>query len=290
VFELAQKYDVCIWAKNGARYLNPVLKRIDTVIPKENRGKKIFVDDSSIDNSVEIAKKLGWTVYPNKRGGVSGGFNEALKHVETEQFISIEQDVILGANWFNVVPKLMEDKDVAVAAGIRIPSHPILRAIYEDKLQNEFAGEILTSLDNNVWRTDAIRDVGGIPTDQKSGADKELFVKLAEKGYKWVVTRDVKSIHIRDGIKSTLEHYRSASLRSYRKQRLGDMNSSQVTNKFRTGMERALRIAVRKNEPSILAVYPYMCLMNFKTRIQLKNKRFEVDTPFRPFMEQPKRD
>jgi len=59
--------DVCMWAKNGERFLPIVLKRIDDVIGRDV-NQKIFVDDSSTDRSVEIAKSFGWKVYPNIKG------------------------------------------------------------------------------------------------------------------------------------------------------------------------------------------------------------------------------
>lgn len=282
--ELTQKFDICMWAKNGERFLPAVLKRIDDVIPKENVGQKIFVDDSSTDNSVEIAKKFGWTVYPNEAGGIAEGFNEALRHVKTEFFISVEQDVILSANWFKTVLKIVEDKDVAVAQGIRVPSHHILRAIYEDKLKNELVGTVLTSLDNNLYRTCAIREVGGLPVDLKAYSDHALYPIVLSHNYKWIVTHDAVSIHIRDGIRNSLTHFQNAVLRSPRKQFLVAINSTELIAKFLEGMKRAFRIAISQNKPAVLPIYSFMCLMNFRTRIALKNKSYVKNVPQAPFL------
>jgi glycosyltransferase involved in cell wall biosynthesis len=275
-----------MWAKNGERFLPAVLKRIDAVIPRKNVGQKIFVDDSSTDNSVELAKKFGWTVYPNKLGGISGGFNEVLKYVETEFFVSVEQDVLLSTEWFNVISKIVENKDVAVAQGIRVPSHPVLRAIYEDKLKNEFVGKVLTSLDNNIWRTDVIREIGGIPVDKKFRADRDIYPKVLSHGYKWIVCHDAVSIHIREGIRKSLRHHRNAVLRSHRKPILGAMKSTALAAKFFDGMARSWRIVFSKNMPSVLAIYPFMCLVNFKTRIRIKSKGYDENTPFTHFLSQ----
>jgi len=67
---LIDKVDLVMWAKNGARMLPAVLKRVNEVIPSEAINKKIFVDDHSTDGSSVIAKHFGWLVFPNEKGGV----------------------------------------------------------------------------------------------------------------------------------------------------------------------------------------------------------------------------
>jgi glycosyltransferase involved in cell wall biosynthesis len=88
-----------MWAKNGERFLPLVLSRISQVIPDENVNQKIFVDDHSTDRSREIASEFNWIVYPNLKGGIPNGANEALRHVTSEFFVSIEQDIILAKDW-----------------------------------------------------------------------------------------------------------------------------------------------------------------------------------------------
>ena len=89
------KVDLCTWTKNGSKTLIPVLKRIDRVIPAEEVGEKIAVDDSSVDSTVKILKEFNWKVYPNRRGFINGGTTEALSHVRSKFFVSVEQDVLL---------------------------------------------------------------------------------------------------------------------------------------------------------------------------------------------------
>lgn len=257
--------DLCMWAKNGSAFLPSVLKRIEEVIPKESVNEKIFVDDSSVDNTVKIAESFNWTVYENVQGGICGGFNEALKHVKSEFFISVEQDVILNPRWFTTVPAYMEEKDVAVAQGIRVPSHPLLKAIYEDKLENELAKQKLTSLDNNIWRTKILKEIGGFPESKKFMADRYLYPKILKHGYKWVVDKNVVSIHIRHGIKQNLKHHYNALMRAEIEQPSDSMSLATVTKRTFKGTARAWRIAVKKNAPAILAIFPFMCLMNART-------------------------
>jgi glycosyltransferase involved in cell wall biosynthesis len=63
-----KKVDVVMWTFNSAKFLPIVLPRIEKVIPKEAIVNKIIIDDHSKDNTVEVAKRLGWKVYYNQVG------------------------------------------------------------------------------------------------------------------------------------------------------------------------------------------------------------------------------
>ena len=125
------KIDLVIWAKNGQQTLPEVLKGIDQVVPYEEIHQKIFIDDKSTDRSVSIAKDHGWKVFTNKKGGVGAGASMALSKVETNYFMSIEQDVVLNREWYNIIPKYLEDKSIAIAQGWRISNHPVIRKLDE---------------------------------------------------------------------------------------------------------------------------------------------------------------
>jgi glycosyltransferase involved in cell wall biosynthesis len=94
-----------MWTFNGEKTLPAVLSRINQVVPKDRVNQKFIVDDRSKDNTVAIAKQLGWNVVRNEGKGISDGANTALKHVETEYFCSFEQDIILAPQWWQVPAK-----------------------------------------------------------------------------------------------------------------------------------------------------------------------------------------
>ncbi|NLE06735.1 MAG: glycosyltransferase, partial [Crenarchaeota archaeon] len=60
------KIDLVMWTYNGAKTIGPVLTQINKVIPTENVGQKIIVDDGSKDNTVDIAQSCGWKVIRNE--------------------------------------------------------------------------------------------------------------------------------------------------------------------------------------------------------------------------------
>ena len=261
--------DLCMWTLNGEKYLPLVFKRIDEVIPQNFVNKKILVDDGSIDKTVDIAKKFGWTVYDNLQGGYAGGFNEAVKHVETEFFCSFEQDVILNRDWFKNIQHYMANKDVVVAQGIRLPSHRLLRAFYVQKLREQ-PRRLMTSLDNNIYRTEKIREIGGFPSDSRFIADVYLLGKIIENGWRWVVDRNIVSIHIREGIKKQISHFHAAVFRRDFRHSLEDVDTGGLLQTFVSGLVRCYRIGFNDGLPQVFVVYPYMSLMNLKLYLQLK--------------------
>lgn len=195
--------DVCMWAKNGERFLPIVLKRIDDVIGRDV-NKKIFVDDSSTDRSVEIAESFGWAVFPNRDGWICGGTKEALKHVETEFFVSVEQDLLLARNWWATIQKYMADKNVAVAQGIRFSTNPIYRVAEQYTSKN--LNRPFFSVDNNLYRTKIIKQLGF--SDDKV-AMAPFYWKVVDSGYKWIIDTDLISDHLRTSLLDDIRHRQS---------------------------------------------------------------------------------
>lgn len=249
-----------MWTKDGAVILDRVLKQIDRVIPEEVIGQKILVDDNSTDSTVKIAKAHSWHVYPNIQGGVAGGFNEALSRVKTETFFSFEQDVILNAYWFDLIPPHLEDPQTAVCQGVRVPTDPVLRLVYIDKLKNSPYMPV-TSLDNTCYKTDIMKELGGFPKTAKHIADSYLVKEVVGAGYLWKVDKKVISFHYRPSIRGQVSHYHKAINRADKQQDLPRLKFKIVVKKFVSGSQRAVRVA-RQGQPKALLVYPYMSARN----------------------------
>jgi hypothetical protein len=112
------KVDLVMWIKNGAKTLPFVLRQIQCVIPKDAVKKKVIIDDYSFDDSKVIASRFGWSVYPNDGKGISDGANTALNYVESERFVSLEQDILLSPQWWSNVPRMLDEKDTVIASGV----------------------------------------------------------------------------------------------------------------------------------------------------------------------------
>jgi glycosyltransferase involved in cell wall biosynthesis len=226
---MIEKVDLVMWTKNGEKFLPKVFKRIDEVIPHKVINKKILVDDHSTDRTIEIAKNFKWDVYKNPSTGISSGANEALRHVETEFFISFEQDILLAKDWWTKIPKHMEDRKVVVAQGIRLPTHPSLRKFAEysycdaaiapgglSRRRKKDKNAVSESLDNTIYRSDVIRKLGGFPTKCPIFTSSDLFEVVESNGFKWIVDHTVVSDHIRCGLMEEIRHEYSYMIRRRR--------------------------------------------------------------------------
>ncbi|MEM2145945.1 MAG: glycosyltransferase [Candidatus Jordarchaeaceae archaeon] len=256
---MIEKVDVVIWAKNGAKTLSAVLKQAEKVIPARYVRNYILSDDYSSDNTREIAESFGWQVVMNKGRGISDNANTALNHVESDYFISLEQDVLLAKDWWQKIPPLLfSDSKVAVASGVRVPSQPLaLRKLQEytiERYQRRDTGREFfhdcKSLDNTIYKTAIIRELGGFPPD--CNLPKRIF----QSGYKWKVDYSVKSIHIRNGMKDELDHYYwyGTLAREYR----SGMKDA-ILRMFFSPI-RGLHAAVKKKNPEIVFLYPLIRL------------------------------
>jgi hypothetical protein len=63
------------------------------------------------------------------------------------------------------------------------------------------------TLDNTVYRTAAVRAIGGFPKLHSSaGVDTTLAYLLSQHGYRWLVDYDVQSVHLRKNLRQELSH------------------------------------------------------------------------------------
>jgi glycosyltransferase involved in cell wall biosynthesis len=198
-----------MWTKNGEPYLPRVLKRIEEVIPAEAVHRKILVDDSSTDRTVEIAKEFNWEVYLNPEGGIPSGANEALRHVDCSYFISFEQDLVLSKDWWLNVQLLLEKNRVVVASGVRLPDRPLalkklqefVTEVYRTKTMKNTSFFYGKTLDNTIYQTEVVRRMGGFPKLRvNGGVDNVLAKTVHDCGYVWKVNYDVISTHLRKGL------------------------------------------------------------------------------------------
>ena len=198
-----------MWSKHGARDI--VLKVIDKCIPQKLVTNKIMVIDSYADLTYKSAIDYGWKIIINEGEGISGASNTALKYVESEYFISFEDDVLLAKNWWDTVPPLLfKEQKVAVASGVRVPTNRFLKSLHlygikrAEKLGVPY---LMRSIDNTIYKTQVIRKLGGFPKlPCSSGVDTALAWKIHDAGYKWLVNTSTVSLHIRQGIKAELSH------------------------------------------------------------------------------------
>jgi hypothetical protein len=221
---------------------------------------------------MEIAKCFGWDVIFNEGKGISDGANTALKHVKTEYFISFEQDLLLARDWWQRVPRHLLDPKVAIASGVRLTYQPsALRKLQEYAAENykkeEKEGRFfpyLKTLDNTIYKTKIMRMLGGFPSLLVSaGIDHVLAQRVHLSGFKWKIDYDVKSIHLRKGLRDELTHYYWYGTCSDTLQRSlfkKKANAQLMALRLFFSPLRGLQIALKKNTPQAIYIYPLLRL------------------------------
>lgn len=273
--------DLVMWTKDGAKTLPLVLKRISEVIPSEFVNKQIVVDDRSMDDTRKIAESFGWSVTSNEGSGISDGANTALKHVESAYFISFEQDLLLARDWWEKIPPLLENPQVAAVSGMRFADKPIGIKKLQQYVAKKYRGEsslaswlrsrqmaaftLGKTLDNTIYRTRIIKALGGFPKMLvNAGVDTILAYKLNQAGYNWIVDYNVQSVHLRKGLRQELHHQYWYGTQLYEIWRRVEIETSQrppvtkfgIMYRFFTSPFTGLFVAVKTKEPTITYIHP----------------------------------
>lgn len=278
------KVDFVMWTKNGARTLPSVLRRLGEVIPNESVNNRIIVDDRSADSTRDIARSFGWQVIFNEGTGVSDGANTALKNVETEYFVSIEQDLLLAKDWWEKVPSYLGESRNAAASGIRFVGKPRGLRVLQQQMAQKCLGEerfwlspkgdqreVFTfgkTLDNTIYRTEAVRAVGGFPrTNSGAGVDTILIYRLQRAGFNWAVDYSIQSLHLRNGLRDDLRHqyWYGLVVREVRAILRKEFNvemsaESNLLYRLLISPASGFVTAIKTREPTVIYIYPLLRL------------------------------
>jgi glycosyltransferase involved in cell wall biosynthesis len=262
-----------MWTLNGEKTLPVVLNRINKVIPKSVVDQKLVVDDGSKDSTVDIARKYGWNVINNEGKGISDGANTALNHVQTSYFCSFEQDIYLDSDWWNKVSALILNKEwVGAASGLRfLPKNNFCFSVEPYQLTRkdvDFYGGYGKTLDNTIWKTDALRSIGGFPKVNFAGIDTFVLHLLESKGYKWLVDYNVKSVHLHyGGLLNEFKHYyfygsSSPQIYSYLKafSLYENENLSSLLLRFIKSPISSFKMALKMHDSRLMLSYPIIRL------------------------------
>lgn len=255
------KVDLVMWTKNGERTLAHVLNRIDDVVPKDKVNRKIVIDDDSVDRTVEIAKRFSWAVYRNEKGGIYNAANQALEIVSTPIFASFEQDIFLCNKWFDQLSAHLKKENVIVAQGLRLSTvkcmHELQKYVYEVR------GIFSVSIDNNLYKTQKIRDLGGFPKGCPTCTDTLLYLKInRETSYKWVMDPETISLHLKSGTIAELKQARSwmSNCRCKTDSTRG-WTSKDMFRYFATSPSRAMHMIIKGYDPNLIWFYPCLRLV-----------------------------
>ncbi len=207
------KIDLVTWTFNSEKTLDRCLPSIESAIPHENVCHKIAVDGGSRDNSVSILQHYGWTVKNAPKKGIPYQANHALGLVDREFFGSFEHDIILSPKWFRRTSKVVDsDETVGAVQGIRLyTGSKTMRAIEEWQYRANLIPVWVYSIDNTLFRTEAVRRAGGFSDECMASSDGILRRNMFKLGYKWITDNTLISGHYR---RSFFEHFKH-QIRAY---------------------------------------------------------------------------
>lgn len=265
--KLAMKVDLVMWSKHGPR--ESVLKRISDVIPEQNVNQRFLVVDSLSDIKDTSYTKYQWTLLLNDGKAISGASNTALRRVKTEFFVSFEDDILLAENWWRKIPPHMDDPRVVTAQGIRVATHPTLRRLAEYAYRNNRKA-LGGSVDNNLFRTTLLRELGGFSKKDPLFVDYTLCQAVSGSAYKWIVDETVVSYHIRTSVSQAIRHGYQQEMLSTSKRENTSFRSvfrSAITSPF-----SGINIAVKTRCPQIVVVYPRLRFASLKTFLHKRGR------------------
>ena len=253
---MKMKLDLVMWTLNGEKTLEQSLSSIAKAIPEEQVCHRIMVDGGSHDNTKEIAQEFGWEVLPSHKG-IARQANVALSRVDTSLYASFEQDILPSKGWLPRMQRIIEKPGVAVAQGLRVAkgSRPV-EAMNRWMVENHEIALSTISIDNNLYRTDLIREVGGYPAaeDNFGWPDLLLWGKIFAKGYTWLVDPECISGHLRPSFWGHVKHEAG-----FARRRIWEYSDERSFNRYARlffSPIRGAEIAARYHAPSTALAYP----------------------------------
>jgi hypothetical protein len=174
---------------------------------------------------------------------------------------------------------MLDEKDTVIASGTRFPNKPLgLRNLLEYNLEkyprimeDSDAFHYGKTLDNTIYRTEIIKNIGGFPRFKRKElhacVDNVLAKRVFDAGFKWKVNYSVKSLHIRKGLRDELRHFywygslnytlepyltgKHASVRKYLKNLL-------------FSPKNGANLALKLDSPQLIYIYPLIHLALYR--------------------------
>lgn len=189
---------IVIPAYNAARYLNETLRSV--LDCADCIDEIIIVDDGSIDNTLQIAKNTQWingtiNIQYQANSGVSSARNTGLAQVTAEYVCFLDADDRLIEGGISALIRHLRESPDSIGAFGRVRYIDETSKLHElsHSQQDSVPSPIVTLLDvlqaNFVdtpgailFRTDAIRRVGGFDTSLTVGEDWELYTRVCMLG------------------------------------------------------------------------------------------------------------
>lgn len=178
------KVDVTIATKNNEDTIEKCIECIKMHIPF---NKIILIDDSN-DKTPELAKNLGAVVYHKKVLLGEKRFLQA-KLASTEWIASIDSDIYVFSNWWNLMSKEIAPDVGAISAYLKsdfdhiFPSYERFTKFCAVKTMEKTGRG--STIGNNLMRRTLILDMESDLLKVHTGEDSLISAKINEFGFNW---------------------------------------------------------------------------------------------------------
>ena len=253
---MSNKIDLVMWTLNAEKTLKRTLTSIENAVPRKYVNQKILVDTHSTDRTQQIAEDFKWKIFECEKG-IGRQANYALSLVKTDVFASFEHDIIINPDWFKIKKNLVGN--VAVVQGVRFSVNPLLNAFEHMAVRH---GSKYSSIDNTLYRTEVIRNLGGFNKTLLYCADAELKERVLNAGYDWLVRYDVISKHLKTNLRQSARALQKHKLKDEYKQ---PREISDNFFKFVLSFPIGLYIAFNYRLPLAAFAYPYWRSIKLQT-------------------------
>ncbi len=199
---------VVIPVYNGEGRIENCLRSLKEQDYPSERFEVIVADGMSTDKTVEIARRYGATVLPNRRRDQGAARNEALKMVKGDLLVFPDDDCVLPPQWLSTGKKWMEDESVDAVGG-PTPSpdsasdftkavdlifglassigYSVQSGRFEPRVVNDLPGG------NTMYRSDVLRAMA--PVREDFAEDVDLHLRMIGKGHKLLFAPDFIAWH-----------------------------------------------------------------------------------------------
>ena len=261
-FELFMNVDVimCTWNSNKPWFMQ-CLSSIKNEIPICHY---IVVDRFSKDDTIKVIKQFfKKAIIIESDIELGKARQEAIKHVDTEWFVFMDDDVELCSGWFKDITNCITEKTGSIN-GFPLPTLEWLRkfSLYTRKMAFDLRREWKVGrgiyLSNTIIYTNLVKDWSP-PRFLSSGEDAHLSRHISNQGYDVIFLRNLQvEHHGKWGVysaKKNLWHYSGIRLIRYT-----DTTTIKLIRRFLTSPLKGLYASLRLREPFII---PYLILSEY---------------------------
>ncbi len=206
---------IIIPVKNEEHLVERCLQAIENIDYPQERFEIIVVDNGSSDNTVNIVKNQGFTVYIKPDLTIAGLRNYGAQMAQGEVFAFLDADVIVTSEWLKCgVAALMEDGVGCAGCSPEIPDN----ASWVEKIWHmqidvrpaRYEKAWLESMNMFVWKQ-SFEEIGGFNEKLHTCEDVDFGYRL-NKRWKIIYAKNIVAIHHGEA-KSVLQLFKKESWR-----------------------------------------------------------------------------